>query len=295
MVGDAWRGHATASWSDTILSKPHRLFTGWRLDVPNELLVNPDYDSIAPNYDRRYLENDYSGVERALMAFLGPDLAGRVLEVGCGTGHWLRLLDAKGIRVAGVDASGNMLTHARAQAQGAALARGRAEHLPWATQAFARVFCINAFHHFEDKIGFLAEARRVLVPGGQMMTVGLDPHTGIDRWYIYDYFEPVLALDRRRYPATSQIREWMQALQFSNVRTAEAQHLPVRLPARAAIDQGRLGKDRTSQLAVLTDEEYQRGIERIRRAVESAETRGESLHLTADLRLYATFGSVPCT
>ena len=160
------------------------------------------------------------------------------------------------------------------------------------SQTFERVFCINAFHHFEDKVGFLTEARRVLVPGGQMMTVGLDPHTGTDRWYIYEYFEPALAIDKRRYPSSTQIREWMLALQFSSVRTSEVQHLPVALSARAAIEQGRLRKGATSQLAVLTDEEYQRGVERIRRAVESAEALGESLCLNADLRLHATFGSV---
>jgi SAM-dependent methyltransferase len=253
-----------------------------------------NYDSVAATYDRRYLENDYSGVERALTAFVGSNVTGRVLEVGCGTGHWLQLLGESGIRVAGVDASGNMLSHARARARGATLAHGRAEHLPWRSQTFERVFCINAFHHFEDKVGVLAEARRVLVPGGQVMTVGLDPHTGTDRWYIYEYFEPVLAIDKGRYPSTNQIREWMLALQFSSVRTSEAQHLPVRLSARSAIEQGRLRKGATSQLAVLTDDDYQRGVERIRSALESAEARGESLGLNADLRLYATFGSVPC-
>jgi SAM-dependent methyltransferase len=263
------------------------------LDARNELHVNPDYDSIATRYDRRYLENDYSGVEEALMAFVGHDLTGRVLEVGCGTGHWLRLLDERDIRAAGVDVSENMLTYAHAQARGAALARGKAEHLPWANEAFDRMFCINALHHFEDKVRFLAEARRVLGPNGQMMTVGLDPHTGLDRWYIYEYFEPVLEIDRRRYPASSRIREWMHAQQFSSVRTCEVQHLPVRLSARAAIEQGRLEKGVTSQLAVLTDEDYQRGMERVRRALESAEARGQSLYLSADLRLYATFGSVP--
>jgi ubiquinone/menaquinone biosynthesis C-methylase UbiE len=47
--------------------------------------VNPNYDAIAETYDQRYLENDYSGVKQALIAFVGPDLNGRVLEVGCGT------------------------------------------------------------------------------------------------------------------------------------------------------------------------------------------------------------------
>jgi ubiquinone/menaquinone biosynthesis C-methylase UbiE len=251
-----------------------------------------DYDSIAATYDRRYLDYDYSGVEQTLVAFVGPTSDGRVLEAGCGTGHWLRVLGDRGIRVAGVDASGNMLAHARVHAPSAALARGKAEQLPWISGAFDRVFCINAFHHFEDKVRCLAEARRVLRPGGQMMTIGLDPHTGLDRWYSYEYFETALENDRRRYSAASQIREWMQGARFSNVYTREVQHLASRLPAQAALDQGRLDKGVASQLALLSDEEYRRGIARIRTAAASAEARGEPLHLVADLRLYATFGSV---
>jgi SAM-dependent methyltransferase len=186
-----------------------------------------------------------------------------------------------------------MVAVARTSARDAKLAVGRAEQLPWGDRTFGRLFCINAFHHFVDKLGFLREARRVLVPGGQLMTVGLDPHTGTDHWYIYEYFESVLAIDKLRYPPCHQIREWMQALGYGSVRTREVQHSPVRLSARAASEQGRLDRHATSQLAVLPDEEYQRGIARIRRAAESAEALGESLWLTADLRLYGTFGSVP--
>jgi len=59
------------------------------------------------------------------------------------------------------------------------------------------------------------------------------------------------------------------------------------------LERGRLDKSATSQLSVLTDEEYRQGIDRVREAVESAEVRGESLCLSADLRLYGTFGAVP--
>ena len=257
------------------------------------MALSVDYDALAAGYDRRYRENDYSGVERALVAFVGPEISGRVLEVGCGTGHWLRALNRIAIRAIGLDASGNMLAGARLAAHEAALVQGKAEQLPWTDRRFDRVFCINAFHHFEDKPGFLADARRVIVPGGRIMIVGLDPHIGTDHWYVYEYFEPVLAIDMRRYAASEQIRGWMHALQFSDVRTFEVQHLPARIPAREALEQGRLDKGVTSQLALLSTEEYERGIARVRSALESAEAAGESLYLTADLRLYATCGSVP--
>ena len=252
-----------------------------------------DYDHIAKTYDRRYQENDYSGVEAALTAFVGEHLDQRVLEVGCGTGYWLRSFGGAGIHVTGLDASAQMLAYAKTQAPRTALAQGSAERLPWASESFDRVFCVNAFHHFQDKIAFLIEAMRVLRPGGLIMTVGLDPHVGVDQWYIYEYFDNVLEIDRGRYPAASQIREWMRASGFADCVTREIQHLPVRLAARAALEQGRLEKGVTSQLGVLTDEEYRHGVDRIREAIESAEIQGESLYLTADLRLYGTFGAVP--
>jgi len=252
-----------------------------------------DYDRIATTYDRRYQQNDYSGVEAALIAFVGEHFDQRVLEVGCGTGHWLGLFCGRGIRVTGLDASAQVLAYAKTQAPKATLALGCAEHLPWTSDSFDRVFCINAFHHFQDKVAFLTEAMRVLRPAGLVMTVGLDPHAGVDQWYIYEYFDNVLEIDRRRYPASSQIREWMRAAGFADCVTHEIQHMPIRFAARTALEQGRLDKSATSQLSVLTDEEYRQGIDRVREAIESAEVGGESLCLSADLRLYATFGAVP--
>ncbi|MCA1559707.1 MAG: hypothetical protein LC804_05360 [Acidobacteria bacterium] len=106
-------------------------------------------------------------------------------------------------------------------------------------------------------------------------------------------FEPALAIDRRRYPASSQIQQWMHTVDFVDCVTREVQHMPGRLSARAALEQGRLDQSATSQLSVLTNEQYQQGIDRIRKGIESAEARGGALYLTAALRVYATFGSVP--
>ena len=252
-----------------------------------------DYDRIAATYDRRYLKNDYSGVERAVADFVGRRPDARVLEVGCGTGHWLRFLAESGIRAVGLDASAGMLARAQAHDRRSALVRGDAGRLPFIDGTFDRLFCVNALHHFPDKPAFFVEARRLLRRGGRVMTIGLDPHAGIDRWYIYDYFETVLEMDRKRYAGARQIREWMEAAGFANCVTREVQHLPSKLPAREAIDQGRLDRTATSQLGMLTDEQYQRGLDRIRREIESAEADDRILYLSADLRLYATIGEVP--
>ena len=60
----------------------------------NNAVRHTNYDEVAATYDRRYAEDDYSGIERALIDFLGSP-ARHVLQVGCGTGHWLSVSEVK--------------------------------------------------------------------------------------------------------------------------------------------------------------------------------------------------------
>jgi len=162
--------------------------------------------------------------------------------------------------------------------------------MPWGAQTFNRLFCINSLHHFADQERFGVEAGRLLDHGGGVLIVGLDPHNGRDRWWIFDYFPQVIEIDRKRYPSTGQIRDRLTAHGFTYCRTVVALHMPVRMPARAALESGRLGKSTTSQLSVLSDDEYRAGISRLVSDIEAAEAAGKTLSIGADLRLYATTG-----
>ena len=250
-----------------------------------------DDDQIAHTYDKRYERNPYVGVEQALRQFIGSRPGLQILEVGCGTGHWLEALQEPGRILAGLDLSAGMLARAKLHAPGVALIRGGAEHLPFSNSSFDRVFCINALHHFPDKPAFLANVRRLLRPGGTLLSVGLDPHQGLDHWHVYDYFPESLAIDLQRYPAAEVLREWMTTEGFEDCITRVVEHWIIRLPAHEILAQGRLEKAATSQLSVLTDAEYQKGMQRIREEIEHAETEGRTLFLTVDLRLYGTTGT----
>jgi len=248
-----------------------------------------DYDALAASYDRRYQGGmSHAGVDETLLAFVGSAPGCRVLEVGCGTGHWLARLEAKGFEVTGLDASAEMLARARSRQLRGRLEHGRAEQLPFAAASFDRIVCINALHHFSDAATFFAEARRVVAPGGGLLTIGLDPHAGVDVWCIYDYFEGTLAHDLERYPPTAQIRAGLAAAGFVRCETQVAQHLQLTLPMDAALASGHLDKGSTSQLADLDDDTYARGIAAIRAANAAASARGEPFLLTGDLHVFGT-------
>jgi ubiquinone/menaquinone biosynthesis C-methylase UbiE len=251
-----------------------------------------NYEPVAPDYDRRYRENDYSGIQHCLLDFVSDPPSAEVLETGCGTGHWLAVLSQAGCKVAGLELSRQMLAMAKEKVPDLVLVQGRAEAIPWPAQTFDRIVCINAFHHFVNKQDFIQEARRTLRPGGGLLIVGLDPHTDLDRWWIYDYFPQVIDIDRKRFPAGRVIRDMLKQNGFTQCLTSEVQHMPIRLPARYALEKGLLHKNSTSQLFILSQEEYQAGMDRLVRDIESAEASRSPLNIAADLRIYATAGWV---
>jgi ubiquinone/menaquinone biosynthesis C-methylase UbiE len=250
-----------------------------------------DYDSIADRFDARYGLYGYDGVRETLLNFLG-DAPVAVLEVGCGTGHWLAVLQARPKRrlLAGVDPSAQMLARARISAPAARLARARAEDLPWRDETFDRVFCVNALHHFSDRNRFFAEARRVLKPGGGLLTIGKDPHGERDTWWVYDYFEATRDIDLARFAQVRTLRGELSRAGFAWAESFEADHIEAVHPAGAALaagPDGAVARSYTSQLTVLSDEEFARGVARIREANAAA---GGELELLVDFRLYATVG-----
>jgi SAM-dependent methyltransferase len=251
-----------------------------------------DYDAVADRFDVRYGRYSYGGVRETVLGFLGD--ASAVLEVGCGTGHWLAEVAAAAGRhpLAGIDPSMPMLERARRAAPGAHLVRARAEELPWRGQTFDRIFCVNALHHFADRDRFFAEARRVLKPDGGVLTIGKDPHREGDTWWVYDYFEETRAIDRARYAPVRTLRGEMTRAGFAWAESLEADHLEATVPAGAALAEGADGvvtPSFTSQLTVLSEEEFARGVEKMRQADAAA---GGALQLVTDFKLYATIGWV---
>jgi len=249
-----------------------------------------DYRHVAAKYDRRYNGISFDGIERVLLSFVGSNSAHRVLEVGCGTGHWLAFLESHGYSVSGMDPSPQMLKQARDHVPSGDLKQGHAHEIPWEDNSFDRLFCVNAVHHFERKSQFVSEACRVLRTDGGLLIVGMDPHKGRDQWCVYDYFDGVRELDLQRYPPTSEIERLMHEAGFSECHTVEAHHMSMQFPARKAIEEGLLDKTIVSQLGILADADYDHGLQRVWKDIANSEARGEQAVLVVDLLFYATMG-----
>ncbi len=90
----------------------------------------------------------------------------RILDVGCGTGANLEMLEQFG-RAEGVDVSDDALEFCRAK--GLKVHKGLAEELPFEDGAFDVVTALDVVEHLDDDVAGLKEMNRVLRSGGKAL------------------------------------------------------------------------------------------------------------------------------
>ena len=114
---------------------------------------------------------------QALMAAAGVQPGQRVLDVGCGTGYFARLLaqavGPEGL-VVGIDPSPEMIAYATGKAGRAGNCQfqvGTAESLDFPAEHFDVVVSSLVLHHLPEdlRVPALREMRRVLRPGGKLL------------------------------------------------------------------------------------------------------------------------------
>src|SRR5690606_1978423 len=130
---------------------------------------------------------------RHWMPFLRGEVGegARWLDLGCAYGFLVEEACESGFRAIGVDGSRFAVAQARrwaARAVGRLLA-GHAEHLPFADASFGVVSAFDLLEHVPDPERVIAEAARVLRPGGLFLAATPDP-------LCFDRFEPTHVAER---------------------------------------------------------------------------------------------------
>jgi ArsR family transcriptional regulator len=148
-----------------------------RLEAAQEYFsrVAADWDAL------RALHYSEPEIEQAVLAAAGPGPFELAIDFGTGTGRMLNLIAARSRRAEGIDLSHQMLTVARAnlekaQVANASVRHGDAKAAPFADQVADLVIIHQVLHFLDDPGRAIAEAARVLRPGGRLVVVDFAPH-----------------------------------------------------------------------------------------------------------------------
>jgi ubiquinone/menaquinone biosynthesis C-methylase UbiE len=136
--------------------------------------------------------------ERALLErLLAPFATARsVLEIGCGTGHFTRWLEARVPRVVGLDRAPAMLAAARRRGPRPRLIAGDAHHLPIRSRVVDVSLFVITLEFVEDPAMALAEAVRVARRGVVVVALNRWSPGGLSRRWGGDAGRPLLGRAR---------------------------------------------------------------------------------------------------
>ena len=133
------------------------------------------YDVFCPDTNERLLG--------AFARLTGLPPGARVVDLGCGSGVFTDVLRAGGYRSTGVDLSPKLIQIAQEKFPGIEFIEGDIEALPFPDGHFDGVLLSGVLHHFSDISHCVAEAKRILRPGGKYMA--FDPNRINPFMYLY--------------------------------------------------------------------------------------------------------------
>ncbi|MEO6225933.1 MAG: metalloregulator ArsR/SmtB family transcription factor [Sphingomicrobium sp.] len=121
-----------------------------------------------------------SEVERAIGDALGGRPLGRLVDIGTGTGRMIELFGPRAVQSVGIDRSSEMLRLARVKLEAAgiqpSLRQGDMYALPLPDDCADSVIIHQVLHYAHSPAAAIAEAARVLAPGGTLLIVDFAAH-----------------------------------------------------------------------------------------------------------------------
>jgi SAM-dependent methyltransferase len=161
-------------------------------------------DEVAGQMERHYSPG--RTWEATARGFLGLLRLGDVLDAGSGDGALAALLAPRARRITCLDRSDKVLAAARQRLGhlgNVDFAPGDLQALPFGRERFDQVLAFNVLTYVEDPERAVAEAARVLRPGGELVVTALAPHPHREITDGYGHVHAGIAPNR--------LQEWLRA------------------------------------------------------------------------------------
>jgi SAM-dependent methyltransferase len=227
-----------------------------------------DYSRQAETYDAT------RSASPSVLAPLREALAGapgrRLLDVGGGTGNYARALREEGWEPLVVDRSAAML--GRARAKGLDTLEADAQALPLPDGSVDAVILVSMLHHVDEPAAALAQARRVLRPGGRLALLAFT-REDVEGIWLADYFPSTRSWIAASHPRLADLLPLLPGARaipvvFGDLEDASLAALS-RYPELLLEDRWRRQTSYFERLERDRPDELRAGLERLRTDIEA--------------------------
>jgi SAM-dependent methyltransferase len=250
-----------------------------------------NYDAIAHLYDEPGRDHD---LDPNLLNFLNEQTSLRptdlrILDMGCGMGKQLCSNQAAfhEARTVGLDLFIGMLRQAQKRCIRVAWIQGSSAQTPFPSSSFHYITNQYSYPHVLDKSGMIAETFRVLAPGGRFVMTNIDPWS-MPGWLIYQYFPTSRERDFKDFMPAEKFTAMLERAGFTSITVSRQQRQVQRTLKELQIYASR--RYRTSQLIVISDDDYEAGLARI---AQDMNRIGETTLLNTELCWITIIGDKP--
>lgn len=191
-------------------------------------IIEKEFNALAAEYETNRLSDWYQAHANEMLKHCPDIKEGDILDVGCGTGYFLRLYlkDKPHIRAVGIDASSAMIEAAKKKAGAAGLNQIKFIHANWEElnpdlfidYRFKAIFCANTFHYFSDPQSATDKLFKQLVEEGTLYLLernkALSPLT-----LLWGFIHRVFIKDQVIFYSTAELVRFFEKAGFKQVKT----------------------------------------------------------------------------
>lgn len=179
-------------------------------------MITPVYDKIGTNYNATRTADKY--IAGRLYALIKPTAGRKYIDIGCGTGNYLRALTDMGANFTGIEPSNIMIEKARANNPTATILLGSAENIPVMDNSFDGGMGTFTVHHWDDIAKGFSEIYRVLKPGAQFVLLSFTPQQVLNYWLSH-YFPKTMQRSSEVVLSIEEMTSMFEDCGFTNITT----------------------------------------------------------------------------
>ena len=194
-------------------------------------VVEKEFNALASEYEENRLAGWYKAHAEEILSQCSTLKTGDVLDVGCGTGYFLReyVRNNPGVRAVGLDISSDMIEVAKNKARTAGLDQIKFIHADWETVKpdlfkaynFNVIFCANAFHYFKRPQAAMLKFHEHMSMGGEFYLLERNKARSL-LTLIWSVLHEVLIKDQVIFYKTSELIQICEKAGFNEVSVLRA-------------------------------------------------------------------------